>query len=174
MPTSSKTESKTIHSGRPTHNQAEITANNFGQDECPDSQMNGQEPYPEDSLELSASPQLLLTNCEMPSSNTSVYNESRRYSMVDPNCPSSKYPIGSTPNQITELTSQAVVLQCDQTLSAFTEKPKFPETDGQEHNAQQQSFPVRGPDFVRFEPITEDEMNNSGKEKILQHKEQHL
>ena len=130
LPAFSKTESKTIHSNHPTHNQAEMTANNFGQVECPDSQMEGQEPQ-EDSLELSASPQLLLTNCEMPSSNTSVYNESRRYSMVDPNCPSSKYPIDSTQNQITPSNSQAVALQCDQTLSAFTEKPKFLVTSSQ-------------------------------------------
>ena len=94
--------------------------------------------------------------------------------MADPNCPSSKYPIDSTPNQITPLNSQAVVLQCDQTLSAFTEKPKFPVTGNQQHNAQQQSFPVRGPDFAKFESITENEMDNRGKEKILQNKEQHL
>ena len=66
---SSKTESpmtNTMNSGQSTHNQAEMTANNFGQADCPDSQMNGQEPFQEDSLELSASPTPNLASCEMP------------------------------------------------------------------------------------------------------------
>ena len=67
-PAPSKTESTMMNmTGPSTHNQVEMTATNFGQGDCPDSQMNGQEPYEQDSLELSASPTPYPNSCEMPS-----------------------------------------------------------------------------------------------------------
>ena len=137
LPAFSKTESKTIHSNHPTHNQAEMTANNFGQVECPDSQMEGQEPQ-EDSLELSASPQALPTYGDMTSNNPTLTNDPV-CQMAKPNCHVSQYPIVQTPNLITPLNPEAAQ-QCDQTLSAYAEEPKFPVPSSQQYNAQQQSF----------------------------------
>ena len=147
---SSKTESpmtNTMNSGQSTHNQAEMTANNFGQADCPDSQMNGQEPYQEDSLELSASPTPNLTSCEMPAYQTPGLNDST-YQMADASCPSSQHLV-PTPNLIAPVTTQAATPLCDQTLSAFADRPQLPPQGSAQLRGEQQSHPMSGSGFAR-------------------------
>ena len=89
-----------------------MAATHFGQDDQPDSHMNGQEPQHEDSPELSAHSKEMLISNEMPPSIT----------VADTKCqqPQSPYLI-STQNQITPLKMQGA----DQTLSAFTGEPQL-------------------------------------------------